>query len=263
MPKETLKQIAVLSGKGGVGKSTVAYNIALGLHEHGFKVGVLDADVNGPNIPQISGAKKPEVLVDIQNNVLIPIEHEGLELMSIGYAIPDHAPVLWRGIKKIDIIKQIFRYTRWSEDLDFLIIDCPAGTGDELRAVLEEKPDGGIIVTIPHAAANADGLRAKSMLKEYNTPYMGVIINMSYLKIPCPHCNNEILYKKEEINGFTKKEIITSYPDDLTILKTNRLPNREQLINKLLPIIGRNLIKKSKKRMLINKALERTFKRLS
>ena len=190
------KKIAVLSGKGGVGKSTIAYNIALGLREDGYKVGVLDVDVSGPNIPQISGAGKPDILVDIQATEFIPMIHEGLELMSVGFAIPDHAPVLWRGEQRIRIINQIFHFTRWS-NLDYLIIDCPAGCGDELRAVLEEGLDGAIIVTIPHAAANADGIRARSMLKEYGTPYMGVIINMAYLKIPCPHCNNEIVYKKE------------------------------------------------------------------
>lgn len=261
--KQNFKRIAILSGKGGVGKSTIAYNIALGLHERGYKVGVLDVDVSGPNIPQISGANKPEILVDIQATEFIPILHDGLELMSVGFAIPDHAPVLWRGEQRIRIINQIFHFTRWSNNLDYLIIDCPAGCGDELRAVLEEGLDGAIIVTIPHAAANADGIRARSMLKEFMTPYMGVIINMAYLKVPCPHCHTEIIIRKKGINGFTKKEIIISYPDDISILETNRLPNRDKLIEKILPIMGRNLIKKSKKRIIINKSLEMAFKRLS
>lgn len=256
------KKIAVLSGKGGVGKSTIAYNIALGLREEGYNVGVLDVDVSGPNIPQISGVEKPEILVDIQATEFIPMIHEGLELMSVGFTIPDHAPVLWKGEQRIRIINQIFHFTRWS-NLDYLIIDCPAGCGDELRAVLEEGLDGAIIVTIPHAAANADGIRARSMLKEYGTPYMGVIINMSFVKVHCPSCGIDIIHKKEEVNGFTKKEIIASYPDDISILKTNRLPNRDKLIKKLIPIMGRNLIKKSKRRIITHKVLESTFKRLS
>jgi ATP-binding protein involved in chromosome partitioning len=179
------KIIAVASGKGGVGKSTTACNLALGLVRLGLRVGVLDADVFGPSMPRLFGiTHKPELAADGQR--LIPIEKFGVKVMSIGFLVEEGAPVVWRGPMVMSALTQFLREVEWGE-LDVLVVDMPPGTGDAQLTMAQSVPlSGAVIVSTPQDLSLIDARRGMAMFKQVSVPLLGLIENMSYFL--CPHC---------------------------------------------------------------------------
>lgn len=177
--------IAVASGKGGVGKSTVAVNLAASLAKLGASVGLIDADIYGPSIPLMLGIKeKPRVYQDKDTMKMIPLESFGVHLMSIGFLIDDNAPVIWRGPMASGAVKQFMSDVEWGE-LDYLIFDMPPGTGDIQLTLCQTIPlTGAVIVTTPQDVSLADARKALKMFERVNVPIMGVIENMSYFIAP-------------------------------------------------------------------------------
>lgn len=173
--------VAVASGKGGVGKSTVAVNIAVALAQSGAKVGLLDADIYGPNIPTMMGINH---LPPPQNEKLIPGEAFGVKVMSIGFLVKPGQPLIWRGPMLHSAIRQFLTDVTWGE-LDYLIIDLPPGTGDAQLSLAQSIPlSGGVIVTLPQDVSLEDASRGLYMFRELNVPILGVVENMSYLELP-------------------------------------------------------------------------------
>lgn len=174
--------IAVGSGKGGVGKSTVAVNLAVSLARTGAKVGLIDADLYGPSIPTMFGLenKRPEVV----DKTIVPIEKYGVKLMSIGFLIESDNPVIWRGPMASSAIKQFITDVAWGE-LDYLIFDLPPGTGDIQLTLVQTLPvNGAVIVTTPQDVALADVSKAVTMFRKVNVPLLGLIENMSHYLLP-------------------------------------------------------------------------------
>jgi len=173
--------IAVGSGKGGVGKSTVAVNLAVALAQSGAKVGLLDADIYGPNIPKMMGINS---LPHQQEQKLVPAEAYGVKVMSTGFLVQKDQPLIWRGPLLHSIIKQFLSDVIWG-DLDYLIIDLPPGTGDvQLSLSQVVSISGGIIVTMPQQVSLDDASRALVMFKKLGIPVLGVVENMGFLKLP-------------------------------------------------------------------------------
>lgn len=184
--------VAVSSAKGGVGKSTVAVNLACALQQQGQRVGLLDADVYGPSLPTMLGVSaRPQVS---DKSRIQPIEKYGLKLMSMGFFLDDQSPVIWRGPLVTGLIRQFLKDVAWGE-LDVLVIDLPPGTGDAQLTLTQQVPiSGGVIVTTPQEVATLDVERGVAMFNQVNTPVLGIVENMSaYL---CPHCGT-----REEIFG--------------------------------------------------------------
>jgi ATP-binding protein involved in chromosome partitioning len=179
------KIIAVASGKGGVGKSTTACNLALGLAALGLKVGVLDADVFGPSMPRLLGITgKPDLAPDGQK--LKPMEKFGLKVMSIGFLVDEGAAVVWRGPMVMSALNQFLREVEWGE-LDVLVVDMPPGTGDAQLTMAQNVPlSGAVIVSTPQDLSLIDARRGMAMFRQVNVPLLGVVENMSYFI--CPHC---------------------------------------------------------------------------
>ncbi len=178
--------IAVGAGKGGVGKTTVAVNLAIALAKCGGKVGIIDADIYGPNVPIMLGMKT-QLATDGQK--IIPAEKFGLKVISMGFLTTDDAPIIWRGPMLHGALQQFFREVRW-DNLDYLIIDLPPGTGDVSLSLSQTVPvAGAIVVTTPQQVSLADSRRAVAMYKKLNIPPLGVIENMSYFV--CPNCSHE------------------------------------------------------------------------
>jgi ATP-binding protein involved in chromosome partitioning len=175
--------IAVSSGKGGVGKSTVAVNLAVALGKAGARVGLMDADIYGPNVPRMIGVSTAPPVVDQR---IIPLVAHGIKTISLGLLIPRDQPAIWRGPIIMKIIGQFLRDVEWGQ-LDFLIVDMPPGTGDaQLSLVQSAHVHGAIIVTTPQAVAAGDALRGVKMFERVNVPVLGIVENMSWLE--CPHC---------------------------------------------------------------------------
>lgn len=176
--------IAVASGKGGVGKSTTALNLALGLAALGKRVGVLDADIYGPSVPKLTGiAERPQTR---DGKVMIPIERFGLRIMSIGFLVDEATPMIWRGPMVMSAITQMLREVDWGA-LDVLVVDMPPGTGDAQLTLAQTVPlSGAVIVSTPQDLALIDARRGVAMFERVNVPVLGVIENMSYFQ--CPHC---------------------------------------------------------------------------
>jgi ATP-binding protein involved in chromosome partitioning len=183
--------IAVASGKGGVGKSTTSTNIALALAETGARVGLLDGDIYGPNIPLMMGIKeKPELLT--VDGKIVPCRSYGIKLMSIGFFIDEDNPVIWRGPMVHGAIQQFLRDVDWGE-LDYLVIDLPPGTGDAPLSLSQLIPmSGTVIVTTPQDVALQDVAKGMSMFKRLEVPIIGVIENMSYFISPTDGSRHEI-----------------------------------------------------------------------
>ena len=176
--------IAISSGKGGVGKSTVATNLAVALASNGARVGLMDADIYGPNIPRMMGINQP-LQVD-ENGRIIPLEAHGIKLVSIGFLIERDQPAIWRGPIIMKVITQFLRDVNWGQ-LDFLLVDMPPGTGDaQLSLVQATHVTGAVIVTTPQDVAAGDALRGAKMFQRVDVPVIGIIENMSWLE--CPHC---------------------------------------------------------------------------
>jgi ATP-binding protein involved in chromosome partitioning len=173
--------VAVASGKGGVGKSTVAVNIAVVLARSGARVGLLDADIYGPNVPTMMGVSR---LPAPRNNRLIPAEAYGVKIMSIGFLVKPDQPLIWRGPMLHSAIRQFLSDVEWGE-LDYLIIDLPPGTGDAPLSLAQSLPlSGGLIVTLPQQVSLDDAIRALEMFRQLEVPVFGVVENMSYLELP-------------------------------------------------------------------------------
>jgi ATP-binding protein involved in chromosome partitioning len=173
--------IAIASGKGGVGKSTVAVNISVALANVGAKVGLLDADIYGPNVPTMMGVNQ---LPPAKNEKLIPAEAHGIKLMSIGFLVPEGQPLIWRGPMLHSAIRQFITNVEWGE-LDYLIIDLPPGTGDAQLSLAQSIPlSGGVIVTLPQKVSLEDARRGLEMFRSMNVPILGVVENMSFLTLP-------------------------------------------------------------------------------
>jgi len=179
--------IAVGAGKGGVGKTTVAVNLALALARCGGRVGILDGDIYGPNVPIMLGLQGTQLATD--GKQILPAEKYGLQVVSIGFLTGDDAPVIWRGPMLHGAIQQFFRDVAW-KDLDYLIVDMPPGTGDVALSLSQTVPvAGSILVTTPQQVSLADTRRAIRMYEKLNVKPIGVIENMSYYA--CPNCHHE------------------------------------------------------------------------
>ncbi len=180
--------IAVGSGKGGVGKTTLSVNLALALARLGHKVGLLDADIYGPNIPLMLGdAGEPQLTPE---NMIIPAERFGLKIISVGYLSPGDKPLVWRGPMLHGVIKQFLSQVAWGE-LDYLVIDLPPGTGDVVISLTQSVPlTGAVVVTTPSDVSLQDARKAIEMFNQVRVEILGIAENMSYMM--CPHCNHEI-----------------------------------------------------------------------
>jgi ATP-binding protein involved in chromosome partitioning len=175
--------IAVSSGKGGVGKSTVATNLAVALAQQGARVGLMDADIYGPNVPRLMGVDEPPPVIDEK---IIPLAAHGVKIISLGFLIEKEQPAIWRGPIIMKIITQFLRDVAWGE-LDFFIVDMPPGTGDaQLSLVQSTHVNGAIIVTTPQEVSVGDALRGAKMFQRVNVPVLGIVENMSWFE--CPHC---------------------------------------------------------------------------
>jgi len=180
-------RIVVFSGKGGVGKTTVSVNLSYGLHMHGFKTGILDADITGPNVPKMTGIHGEVHTLD---NKIIPQEGHGVKVISMANLLPPDKAVIWRGPMRSKMINEFLGNVNWG-DLDFLVADLPPGTGDESLTIAESmKPDMAIIVTTPQEVSLIDSARAISMAKDLGISKIALVENMSGLI--CPKCGHRI-----------------------------------------------------------------------
>ena len=178
--------VAVASGKGGVGKSTVAANLALGLRANGLRVGVLDADIYGPSMPRMLGISGRPRSRD--GKTLIPMENFGLRCMSMGFLVPEDTPMIWRGPMVTSALQQMLREVEWGE-LDIMIVDMPPGTGDAQLTMAQQVPlAGAVIVSTPQDIALLDARKGLGMFEKVNVPVLGIVENMSYFM--CPHCGS-------------------------------------------------------------------------
>ncbi len=183
------RKVLVLSGKGGVGKSTIAANLAVFLGQEGFRVGLLDADIHGPSIPTMLGLEGSRLMSS--ENAILPAEVSGIKVVSLGFFLQtDDDAVIWRGPMKANVIRQLVRDVEWG-DLDFLVVDLPPGTGDEPLSVVQtlEKTDGAVIVTTPQRVASVDVRKCVTFCRQVGVPVIGVVENMS--GFVCPKCGEE------------------------------------------------------------------------
>ena len=183
--------IMVLSGKGGVGKSTVSVNLAYALSNHGFKVGLLDLDMHGPNIPKMLGIEDHKLAM--MGEKIEPVHVTGmLSVISMAFLLPDtNTPIIWRGPMKMAAIQQFLTEVNWG-NLDYLVVDLPPGTGDEALTIAQLSPNlsGAVIVTTPQDVATLDARKSVKFIQKLEIPVLGIIENMSGMV--CPHCGEEI-----------------------------------------------------------------------
>jgi ATP-binding protein involved in chromosome partitioning len=178
--------IAVASGKGGVGKSTVAVNLAIGLARRGARVGLLDADIYGPSIPLMMGVDERPA-IDPTGRSILPFDRFGVRFMSLGFLVDKDAAVIWRGPMVMKAIEQLLRDVAWG-DLDILVVDMPPGTGDaQLTLSQKVRLSGAVIVTTPQDVALADAIKGVTMFRKVGVPILGLVENMSFFR--CPHCD--------------------------------------------------------------------------
>ena len=178
--------VAVASGKGGVGKSTTAVNLALAFQANGLRTGVFDADIYGPSMPRLLAVRsKPELIGD---NLLAPIENYGLKIMSMGFLVEEETPMIWRGPMVISAVTQMLKDVAWGE-LDIMVVDMPPGTGDAHLTMAQQVPlSGAVIVSTPQDLALIDARKGLNMFKRVNVPVLGIIENMSFFL--CPNCGH-------------------------------------------------------------------------
>ena len=211
--------VAVASGKGGVGKSTTAVNLAVALAQQGHKVGLLDADIYGPSIPNMMGLKGKKPEVDVEGKFLYPLENLGVKVMSIGFLVPDEQAMVWRGPMVGGALTQLLKECIWGE-LDILIIDMPPGTGDAQLTLSQTVPvTGAVVVTTPQDIALIDCKKGITMFDKVHIPTLGIVENMSVFI--CPHCNSEShIFSQggaEELGKQFKTEVIAKVPLNMGI----------------------------------------------
>lgn len=220
-------KIAVMSGKGGVGKSTVAANIAEAFQKEGFTTGILDADIHGPNIPKMLGVEDQDIMINEERHMM-PVEApSGLKVMSMAFMLDSiDTPIIWRGPQKTGSIKQLIADVAWGP-LDVLIIDNPPGTGDEPLTVLQTIPDidAVVMVTTPNVVSQEDVLKCVKMVEMLNVENIGLVENMAYYE--CPHCNEKLhIFGKGDGKDFADEMEIT-YLGDLPLTeKISSSPNK-------------------------------------
>ena len=221
---ETIKRkILVLSGKGGVGKSTVAANLAIALAQAGRRVGLLDVDIHGPSIPRLLGLESYRVTGT--GTALLPVEwNSSLRVMSMGFVLQHHDdPVIWRGPLKMGVIKQFLKDVEWGE-LDYLIVDCPPGTGDEPLSVAQLIGEGtrAVVVTTPQELALADVRKCINFCRKLEIPMLGVVENMS--GFTCPQCGHAVdIFKKgggEKMSADLGVPFLGSIPIDPAVVES-------------------------------------------
>jgi len=187
MDERATHRIVVFSGKGGVGKTTVAVNLAFALAQRAMRVGLLDADLTGPNVPQMTGVAEP---ARNTGGRLLPHERKGVKIVSLASLLPPGAPVIWRGPMRAKALEQLLEDTEWGE-LDALVVDLPPGTGDEVLTIAQKaSPQLAIVVTTPQEVALLDARRAINFARKLEIPAVGLVENMSGLV--CPHCGETI-----------------------------------------------------------------------
>jgi Mrp family chromosome partitioning ATPase len=217
-------KILVLSGKGGVGKSTVAANIAAALSKSGKKVGILDVDIHGPSIPKMLGVENHQVPPGSEEHLIPPVKvSDNLVAMSIGFLIADKDDALiWRGPMKIGVIKQFLKDVEWGE-LDYLVIDLPPGTGDEPLSLAQmiENPDGAVVVTTPQEVALADVRKSINFCRKLEMPILGVVENMS--GFVCPKCG--------EVTEIFKRGGAEKMCRDMDVPFAGRIPLTADIVN--------------------------------
>jgi ATP-binding protein involved in chromosome partitioning len=173
--------IVVASGKGGVGKSTVSTNLAVALSRMGFRVGLLDADVHGPSLPKMMGAKGPVYVSPDEK--MMPIVAHGVQCLSVGLIVPEEEAVIWRGPMVMDMVRRLLQRAAW--DVDYLVVDLPPGTGDaQLTLIQGTDIHGAVIVTTPQDVALADAIRGVTMFRKLDVPLVGIVENMSFYELP-------------------------------------------------------------------------------
>ena len=220
-------KIAVMSGKGGVGKSTVAAHIAEAFQKEGFTTGILDADIHGPNIPKMLGVEDQDIMINEERHMM-PVEApSGLKVMSMAFMLDSiDTPIIWRGPQKTGSIKQLIADVAWGP-LDVLIIDNPPGTGDEPLTVLQTIPDidAVVMVTTPNVVSQEDVLKCVKMVEMLNVENIGLVENMAYYE--CPHCNEKLhIFGKGDGKDFADEMEIT-YLGDLPLTeKVSSSPNK-------------------------------------
>lgn len=220
-------KIAVMSGKGGVGKSTVAANIAEAFQKEGSTTGILDADIHGPNIPKMLGVEDQDIMINKERHMM-PVEApSGLKVMSMAFMLDSiDTPIIWRGPQKTGSIKQLIADVAWGP-LDVLIIDNPPGTGDEPLTVLQTIPDidAVVMVTTPNVVSQEDVLKCVKMVEMLNVENIGLVENMAYYE--CPHCNEKLhIFGKGDGKDFADEMEIT-YLGDLPLTeKVSSSPNK-------------------------------------
>jgi ATP-binding protein involved in chromosome partitioning len=182
------KIIAIGSGKGGVGKTTVAVNLAIALSKLGQRVGLIDADIYGPNVPLMMGSNEQPRMG--QDERILPNETHGIKTISVGYISPGDKPMVWRGPMLHQVIRQFLQQVEWGE-LDYLIVDLPPGTGDVVISLVQTVPlTGAVVVSTPSDVALQDARKALEMFAQVNVEVLGIVENMSHFT--CPHCHQEI-----------------------------------------------------------------------
>lgn len=229
-------KIAVMSGKGGVGKSTVAANLAETFQKLGFATGILDADIHGPNIPKMLGLEGEDLYIN-QNRNMVPVEaSSGLKVMSMAFMLDSiDTPIIWRGPQKSGSIKQLIAEVEWGP-LDVLIIDNPPGTGDEPLTVLQTIPDidAVIMVTTPNVVSQEDVLKCVKMVNMMNVENIGLIENMAYYI--CPHCGEKLAIFGEGDGESFSEEMEITYLGDLPLTeKVSDSPNQDGVVSTLDP----------------------------
>ncbi|WP_024954998.1 Mrp/NBP35 family ATP-binding protein [Sulfurospirillum arcachonense] len=244
------KVIAISSGKGGVGKSTISANVSVALAQKGYKVGLLDADVYGPSIPRLFGIEN-EKLQWNEKNKIIPSENFGVKIMSVGLTTPSYdTPLVWRSSVAVSALMQFLEDVEWGE-LDFLIIDMPPGTGDIQLSMAEELPlFGAILVTTPQTISCDDVSRAVMMFKDVHVKILGIVENMSYFITPDTHKRYNI-FGKDGAKNICKKynlNLLGQIPLEMTI--------REMSDNGKIPIALANDKIKENYKNIVTKILE-------
>ena len=211
--KDSIKKIvAIMSGKGGVGKSTIAVMLADSLINHGYKVGILDADIAGPSIPSLLNIHKVHLGAEQGTDSVIPfLTEKGLKVVSMNLLLDDeNQPVIWKGAILSTIIQQLWTRVKWGE-LDYLIIDMPPGTSDIALTVLQQiRPNAVIMVSIPQDLAQLIVHRAIEMVNQMNIKMLGVVLNMSYYTCPC--CGEDFVMYKKSLEEFSKYRILAELP---------------------------------------------------